>query len=75
MEPKGDPYRVSRPLHSCHFDEMAVDFYYSDTNAVVNPLDRTGDILAIDDTIWVEHRDDLEHEVFPQELCHGVTAD
>lgn len=36
---------------------------------------QAGDILAVDDTIWVEHGDDLEHEVFPQELCHGVTAD
>lgn len=52
-----------------------MDFYYSDTYAVVDPLGQTGDILAIDDTIWVEHRDDLEHEVFPQELCYRVTAD
>lgn len=33
------------------------------------------DILAIDDTIWIEHGDDLENEVFPQESSHGVTAD
>jgi hypothetical protein len=33
------------------------------------------DILAIDDTIWVKHRDDLENEGFPQESCHRVTAD
>lgn len=33
------------------------------------------DILAIDDTIWIEHGDDLENEVFPQESSHRVTAD
>lgn len=53
----------------------AVDYYSSNSNAVVGPLHLAGDILAVDDTIWVEHRDDLEHEVFPQELCHRVTAD
>lgn len=33
------------------------------------------DILAVDDTIWVEHGYDLEDEVFPQEPSHRVTAD
>lgn len=33
------------------------------------------DLLAIDDTIWVEHGDYLENEVFPSEPSHGVTAD
>lgn len=33
------------------------------------------DILAVDDTIWVEHGDDLENEAFSQELSHRVTAD
>ena len=33
------------------------------------------DILAIDDTIGIEHGDDLENEVFPQECSHRVTAD
>lgn len=38
-------------------------------------LSQVPDILAIDDTIWVEHGDDLENEVFPQEPSHRVTAD
>lgn len=38
-------------------------------------MSQVPDILAIDDTIWVEHGDDLENEVFPQEPSHRVTAD
>ena len=38
-------------------------------------LGQVPDILAIDDTIWVEHGDYLENEVFPQEPSHRVTAD
>ena len=38
-------------------------------------LGQMPDILAIDDTIWVEHGDYLENEVFPQEPSHRVTAD
>lgn len=36
---------------------------------------QTCDILAVDDTIRIEHRDDFENEVFPQKPCHRVTAD
>lgn len=32
-------------------------------------------VIAIDDTIWVEHGDDLENEVLSQEPGHRVLAD